>query len=267
MECTIYRIRGWSRAGEEEVISCSPARRWILYLGEVHEAAWSVECNTRLLREAHKAGARFLGLEHFTYTQQELLDKWASRALDWSGLTGAYDGGFKLEAYRPLLEEARRLGMRIIGLFPPRSLAARLARSGPQGLEEIVTPVPSDILREAVLEEYHGYRERLVSLFPREGPMAGLDPGNLVLAQAFKDTVAGYLASRAMSRYGSGVVVSGWAHVEFNGSIPSRARRFDPGHGFLSVTARDAGLGEARRELEEWLRVTIASFVSLPEGH
>ncbi len=267
MGCGVYRLRDWARVGPGEVLGCRPARRWILYLGEVHEAGWSVHCNTMLLREASSSGARFLGLEHFTYDQQELLDEWSTGSLDWGGLMEEYRGGFRLEAYKPLLEEARRQGMRIVALFPPRSLAARVARMGLEALDSIDSPLPRGLLRDAVVEEYRGYRERLLSLFPREGPMARLSPEGLILAQAFKDTIAGYLAAMASSRYGSGVVVTGWAHVEFNGSIPSRARRFDPDHGFLAVTARGSSLAEARAGLEEWLPVTIASFLSLPDGH
>ncbi len=267
MACGIYRLRDWSRVEPGEVLGCRPARRWILYLGEVHEAGWSIYCNTMLLREAAKAGARFLGLEHFTYDQQELLDEWFAGTLDWGGLTGKYTGGFRLDAYEPLLEEARRLGLRPVALFPPRRLASQVARMGIDALDSLETPLPPSLLREAVVEEYRGYRERLLSLFPREGPMARLGKEGLILAQAFKDTVAGYLAAEASSRYGSGIVLAGWAHVEFNGSIPSRARRFDPGHGFLAVTARESGLDEARSRLEEWLPVTIASFLSIPHGH
>ena len=268
MGCRVYKILGWSRASIEDLAPCNPAN-WAIYYGEVHERGWSIECSKRIVEATAGRGAKFLALEHFTYEDQEALDEWSRGAIDWDTMKDSYTGGFNIDLYKPLLEEARSRGLRLLALFPPRRIAALISHKGVEGLREAASMLPQNIRvdPELILEEYKGYRERILSLIPRRGPMARLDPERIVMAQAFKDTVAASIVSQALQELGPGVVVAGWVHVEVNGSIPSRVERLNPQAGFLSVTSRESGLEEARREIGEWLWATIASYLALPVEH
>ncbi len=268
MGCIIYRILDWSRTNIEDLTPCNHSN-WTIYYGEIHERSWSIECSKSIVETAAESGAKFLALEHFTYEDQEALDKWSRGAIDWATMKNSYTGGFNIDVYKPLLEEARGRSLRLLALFPPRRIAAMVSHKGVEGLKEAVSMLPRSIRvdPELILEEYKGYRERILSLIPRHGPMARLDPERIVMAQAFKDAVAAGIVSRALQELGPGVVVAGWVHVEVNGSIPSRVRRLNPQAGFLSVTSREAGLEEARRNIGEWLWATIASYLALPVEH
>ena len=258
----VYSVRPWRPSSIAEALSGLAGRRWAAFYGEVHERRWSVAAALATAGAASRLGAAWLGLEHFNYEQQQLLDAWLEGRIDWGRLVEAYSGsreGFRLEAYRPLLEGAARLGLRIVALMPPRELAALVARRGLGALEGVEgLPVSPGEVRL----DYPGYRERFLELIPRHGPMARLDPERLLEAQAFKDQVMAALAARALERLGPGLVVAGWAHVEHRGTVPERLSRLAPGVAVRVVTSREAGPEEARGELE-----ALASRGLLLAGH
>ncbi|MEB3774933.1 MAG: ChaN family lipoprotein [Desulfurococcales archaeon] len=263
MSCNMYKIGSWERVELGEVLSCIRGDGWIIYVGEVHERGWIVNC-IRSLVNALRDRIGFIGMEHFNYTQQPLLDSWLRGSIGWGELVEEYrsgDEGFNLTIYKPLLEDARSLGIPVVGLMPPRRHASLIAHKGLEALyQEAEPPVdPGEVLRE-----YRGYADRFLSLIPRQGPMARLDPRRLLLAQAYKDTVMAYNALKALKRYGNGVVVTGWAHVEHNGTVPTRAKALDPGHRYMVLTSRESGLNDASRELEGVREVLLASYLLLP---
>ena len=193
----------------------------LVFLGEVHERPWLVETYAGLVGEACRRGKLgFLGVEYFNYEQQRILDEWLAGERSWASLVAEYSRGpegFNLEVYRPLLETARRCGACIIGVMPPRDKARTVTLTGAIPGLPSEAPDPRDYPSE--------YECVLRALFPREGPMARIPVERLVLAQSYKDSVAAWRVAEAYRRYGPGVVVMGWVHVETLGAVASRAAR------------------------------------------
>ncbi|PWN20551.1 SAICAR synthase-like protein [Microstroma glucosiphilum] len=82
-------------------------------------------------------------MEHFSYADQPLLDRFHAGTLSISELCSAYrersNEGFKIEMYAPLLLLARERGATIWGGFPPRTWAREMVKEGVEkvkGLEQ-----------------------------------------------------------------------------------------------------------------------------------
>ena len=253
--CSIYRIHGLEPVGLEEVYR----GRDLVFFGEVHGLEWIVECERMLLRGLASAGFSWLGLEMFNYRMQGIIDSWMRGDLSWEDLVDSYSRsreGFPLERYRPLLEEARSLGVAIIGVMPPREEASRVSRLGLEYIASVAdSPVPPDEVRL----DFEGYRDNFLALSPREGPMASLDPEKLLMAQAYKDEVIARIASRVYGRLGRGLVIAGWAHVEYLGGAPSR---LEEGISHVVVTSRDVPLREALESVRS-LRYGLAEYIAV----
>ncbi len=254
----IYRIADWRTLELPQLLEESRGVRAIFF-GEVHQIGWILLVELDLLRAASSMlGLGFLGLEMFNYRQQRMLDSWEAGRISWKELVEAYSRsreGFDLNHYEPLLRLARGLGVKLIGVMPPRELAAEVARRGPEAVDSFPdSPVTSRDIGTGP-KEYRGTLERL---FPRTGPMAKLSLEGLLAAQAFKDSVIAAIVRKAVRSYGRGIVVTGWAHSEIPGSAPARLGR--PDH--LVITSRNATIREVAMERRE-LKKGLATYIAL----
>lgn len=136
-------------------------------------------------------------MEHFSYADQPLLDRFHAGTLSISELCSAYrersNEGFKIEMYAPLLVLAREKGATIWGGFPPRTWAREMVKEGVEkvkGLEEQrrsdtqadptrKPPVSARIEEEVTMEEKTSAG---TSGPPQPGPLPFLPgPGRLSL--------------------------------------------------------------------------------------
>ncbi len=240
-----------SESGSETLQDAASAQ--FVAFGEVHETPWAVRLAASLLRVVCEHGRLgWVGFEYFNIEQQALLDSWIQGSIGWSRLVEEYSEGpegFNLEVYRPLLEQARACTSRLVALMPPRPVANSVAKSGqlPRGYPLEAEPQP---------EAWARYREELEPLFPRVGPMARIPLDRLILAQSFKDSVAATVAARALTRWGRGFIVMGWAHVELPGAVVARALALSGlrESSAAVVSARRGGIEEARRDLRHAAR-------------
>ncbi len=255
--CRILRVRDLREAKpwEDECMG-----EGVVFYGEVHAREWSVRCELEVLRGYARAGSiRWVGLEMFEYNMQSLLDSWSRGEISWDQLLEEYErlgGGFPLDVYRPLLIGARETGLALKAIMLPRHIARIVSREG-LGSEKLGNlDIPVDPRRVSV--DYRWYRENFMELIPRHGPMARLDPERLLQAQALKDEVAAELSWRYLREQGPGLVVMGWAHVEYNGGVPTRLA--ERGGRYLVITSRET-LDEAMRVSSR--RGVIASFIAV----
>ncbi len=241
-----FRVPEGGDADLVEEVEGSGAR--IVFLGEVHERPWIVSEVVRLIRHTCSRGwLGFLAVEYFNVEQQSIVDDWASGVISWDRLVEEYrkgPEGFNLEVYRPMLEAAANCGARIVGVMPPRTLATRVAREG------VIPGRPDGAPAPAPFTVYPPYRSLLLTLFPREGPMARIPVERLLLAQSYKDSVAAWSVARASSS-GPGIVVMGWAHVEPRGGVATRVRILTGLDG-LVVGFREAGVEETLAWYRSW---------------
>ncbi len=214
----------------------------ILYIGEVHEQEWLIEEVAALLGElCMNKKLSFLAVEYFNVEQQDIIDKWLRHEITFEELNSLYKQGpegFNLAKYKPILDEARRCGTRIIGVMPPRTLARQVSRTLniPTEYRDILDPL--NVIPE--------YEEMITSLFPREGPMARIPVKNLLVAQSFKDSVAAAKVAEAI-RLGPGAVIMGWAHVEVKGAVATRVAKLT-GLNKHEYTVLGAGEGPSKVE-------------------
>ncbi len=232
----------------------------VVFYGEIHAREWSVQCELEVLRGYARAGlVGWIGLEMFDYSMQDLLDSWSRGGISWDKFVREYErlgGGFPLDTYRPLLAWARDAGIVLKAIMLPRHIARIVSREG-LGSEKLGgLGIPVDPRRVKV--DYKWYRENFMELIPRQGPMAMLDPERLLQAQALKDEVAAELSWRYLREHGPGIVVMGWAHVEYNGGAPTRLA--ERGGKYLVITSRET-LDEAIQVSSR--RGVIASFIAI----
>ena len=232
----------------------------VLFYGEVHAQEWSIHCELKVLRGYSRAGMiNWIGLEIFEYNMQHLVDAWYRMEIPWNRFVEEYKrlgGGFPLEVYRPLLDEAREAGLPLKAIMLPRSIARIVSREGLDSTRLSGLGLPVDPRQVSV--DYKWYRENFMDLIPRHGPMATLDPEKLLQAQALKDEVAAELSSRYLREYGPGLVIMGWAHVEYNGGAPTRLA--ERGGRYIVITSRGS-IGEAMKVASR--RGVIASFIAV----
>ena len=212
----------------------------ILFYGEVHRVPWIIELARKLISLRYEAGLlRFVGLEYFNYRMEGLVRDWLEDKIDWDDFISEYSKGpegFPLEEYRPILDEIKGLGVEVIGVMPPRDEARKVSRNGLEGINDILD---SPVSPSEVRLDYKGYMERLLSMIPKAGPMAMLDPEKIVMAQAYKDEVIAYKVAEAYRRLGPGMVITGYAHSEIHGSASTRLRNRGV-EDFIVLTTRDA---------------------------
>ncbi len=265
MPCNVYRLGSLSKASMSDILSCTPRGDMVIFFGEVHQVGWIIQCEVELARSMLDRGILgFIGLEMFNYRQQKLLDAYIEGRIGWRELLNEYSKskeGFDLESYRSIIDYARRNKVKLIGVMPPREEAAKVARRGLPVIDEISdSPVSSGDVKL----DYMHYRDRILSMIPREGPMGRLDPRRILEAQAYKDTVIAAIVANALEVYGTGLVVTGWAHSEISGSAPTRLIERSTSVSYLVITSRDNSLDEVKAELAS-LKGVIASFIALRE--
>jgi len=234
----------------------------VVFFGEVHNVDWIIKLESEIVRRKAKiSDIGFVGLELFNYRMDELINAWISEEITWRELIERYSlgkEGFPLETYKPLLETVKDLKLKVVGIMPPREEASKVARFGLEAIDDIEDlPVKA----EEILANYDGYKDILLNLIPRSGPMAKLDPEKIILAQAFKDQTIAKRVSEANVKFGDGVVIAGYAHVEFFGSATTRFK--DLSDSSVSViTSRNLNLKEAVQSVKKQGSMIEAEFLA-----
>ncbi len=200
----------------------------IIYLGEYHTIERHHKLQAELLRNLADNGVQLsLGMEMFSYNQQEILDRWLSSKDDIASLVRDLGAGqwTNLKAYEPVLFLARDLKIPVVALNAPDKLVRKVAREGlenlsesdrkslPEGLEQI-NPLYDRLLRMR-LRVHRAFHEK------------GLK--NVILAQALRDetmaaNVVGFLGS-PNGKDRSMIVIAGSGHLNYGFGIPERVER------------------------------------------
>lgn len=220
----------------------------IVFFGEVHRVPWIIELASNILRLRYEAGRlKFVGLEYFNYRMEHLVNDWLKDRISWSEFLDEYmkgPEGFPLNEYRPILDYIKDVGLEFIGVMPPRDDARKVSI---YGLDAINTLPDPPISPDEVKLDYPGYRERILEMIPKTGPMARLDREKIVMAQAYKDEVIAYKVSEAYKSFGYGVVITGYAHSEIYGSASTRARMRGVKN-YIVITSRINSLPDVIKE-------------------
>jgi SAM-dependent methyltransferase/uncharacterized iron-regulated protein len=127
------------------------ARHKLVFLGEIHSMPPIIAFQREVQAAMNEQSDQLhVILEHFSFDLQGILDQYLDGTIDFQGLVDKYhdlgDEGHELEPYRELLEDAKRLGIRLHAGFLPRKYARMLLKDG----EETTLAAASQWLPEKV---------------------------------------------------------------------------------------------------------------------
>lgn len=111
------------------------ARHKLVFLGEIHSMPPIIAFQREVQAAMNEQSDQLhVVLEHFSFDLQDILDQYLDGQIDFQGLVDRYhelgDEGHELEPYRELLEDAKKLGIRLHAGFLPRKYARMLIREG-----------------------------------------------------------------------------------------------------------------------------------------
>jgi uncharacterized iron-regulated protein len=221
----------------------------VIFFGELHNSEAAHNLQLRLLEDLIKAknGKVLLGLEMFERDQQEVLLAYQRREIPTAEALAEKTRVWPnfLSDYAPLLEVARRHGVRIYGTNAPREIARAVSKEGLGALEALppthrgwIAPLP--LLRLDSLPSYQAMNDMAIQ--------HGLSPEYFRLAQMLKDATMAYAILQAYE--------PGYTFLHINGSYHS-----DYGEGIVAYLRAYWGPKVAKKK-----KVLVISTVALPPG-
>jgi uncharacterized iron-regulated protein len=240
----IYRGDGTPARWGELREAAASAR--VILLGEAHQDTVGHRLRHRLVGDLLDARASseappplLLSLEMFEWDVQLVLDEYLAGLITEEHFLGAARPWANYERdYRPYVELAREHDIPVVAANPPRRYVNRVARLGPEALEDLpgeafrwLPPLPVAEASEAYREEWQR------SMGGDEGHGHGGE--SLLMAQTLWDAGMAYAIHRAMERHPLARVVhvAGSFHVAGGTGIPEHLARYRPGVETLIVVA------------------------------
>jgi len=211
-----------------ERLAQSPA----VCLGETHDVPAHHYAETRAIAELAKradgAGAKLaVGFEMFQRQYQDVLSAFASGQIDedtlLAGSEYATRWGYDFSLYRPMLEEARELGLPALALNMRTEITRKIGRTGLDSLTESErAELPELVLDDA---EHQAFIFGLFGVLPDHAAEFGLE--DVYVAQTTWDETMADSAARWLNATGAGAqiaILAGNAHCH-ESAIPRRLTR------------------------------------------
>jgi uncharacterized iron-regulated protein len=207
----------------------------LVCVGETHDNLHDQRVELAVVRELHRRfpGKVAVGMEMFREPQQEALDRWVRgefTELEFLKASKWYDTwGYDFGAYRDLLLFARKNGIDIVALNPPKELQQAVSRSGLDNVSgELRGKLPG------IDEPDPWQREVLRGIF---GGHAGHGGGDnafdsfLRVQLLWEETMAQRVTDYLQGPRGEGkimVTVTGGWHVRYGFGLPKKVLRRMP---------------------------------------
>ncbi len=196
----------------------------IVLLGEEHTHMPQKLLQAKLLEALTATGRPLvLGMEFFQRSDDGVLGQWVSGSLDGDDFLLAshwYDrGGYNWEYYRPVMEVARKNGIRVVGLNVPRSIPRAVSHGGLESLDEEQRTLVGPVITAG--SPQHRY---LIARYFGD-TVALLPPGwfqRMYAAQCLWDTVMARSIMDALPSGGTLVAIAGSGHVAYRLGIARR---------------------------------------------
>lgn len=206
---------------QESVASVTPGS--IVVIGENHGFVQHRDQQVAVLQALRAQGLKVsVGLEFFTYTQQNFVDSYRAgtlsepeflKAIQWGSPSYDY---YRAQALFPNLAE----GAQTLALNAPRSVTSAAAKKGLEGLsadEKSLLPPNFALGRDS-------YKRRFLSMMPHlPTPEAG---ERYFAAQSIWDDTMAWRAADFIKSHPDQVlvIVVGEFHVQYGGGLPDRLR-------------------------------------------
>nr|WP_272881487.1 ChaN family lipoprotein [Fundidesulfovibrio soli] len=217
----------------EELAEKAAGAAYVL-VGESHPYPCDHLAQARVLEAMSRAGAPpVVGLEMVSLDRQGVLDRFNAGEFGVDDLPAALDWdktwGHPFEAYRPVFEAARNLGLPLYALNAPREVARKTGKLGLKGL----SAEERQGLPEKIIPVSGAQRAELREIFdshpfgkPKEAKAAWK---SFLTVQALWDTTMAYRAVQARRIWDRPVaILAGGGHVERGWGIASRLAAYDP---------------------------------------
>ncbi len=164
-----------------------------------------------------------LGMEFFRREDAPILERWVSGELDGEDFlreAGWYDRGtYRWGYYDPIMQEARRRSIPVVGVNVPREIPRAVNRKGLDGLSEEQKAIVGEVNVDAspghryLISRYFGDTVAMM-------PQRWLD--NMYAAQCLWDTVMARSIIDALPEEGTLVLIVGSGHVAYDLGIERR---------------------------------------------
>jgi uncharacterized iron-regulated protein len=253
----------------------------VIFMGELHgnpgAHALQSDLLEALVAAAPAAGREVvLSMEMFEGDVQLVLDEYLQGLITENQFLAAARPWTNYERdYRPLVELARERGLRVVAANAPRRYVNRVARLGPESLDDLsqealahLPPLPFPEPSEAYREEWN---RRMGGHGHGPDPAHGGDAA--LMAQALWDAAMAYAIHRAMEDGRPGLRplvlhLTGSFHVENRTGTPEALRHYRPGVRYLIITTRTAeDPADLEAAMDDPDAATLADFILLtPSG-
>ena len=164
----------------------------VIFIGEEHESRVSHHAELTILKGLAKRDSNLvLALEMFERDVQDILDAYLKRKIsEKEFLEQSRPWPNYLEAYRPLIEFAKKKGMRVIAANIPRRAAAAVSIANEicpdmMGKDRIYLPKTVHLKSKEYYKRFASSMEEM----PHFTPMKGMKVDGLYKAQVLKDAV------------------------------------------------------------------------------
>jgi uncharacterized iron-regulated protein len=205
----------------------------VIYLGEHHTIRQHHELQDQVVADLAKRGLRLvLGMEQLEAWQQPDIDRYNRGQLDFDGLAKAVEWPTRwgnYEQYRPVVENARKLKVPILGLNARPEVIRQVARSG--GVSRLDAKTRSQLPKEIQLDDPL-YRkllnlEIMVHVAANEETLRPMIEAQICRDESMADALCTYLKSEA-GRGRTAIVLCGAGHISYGLGTPDRVRRRMP---------------------------------------
>nr|WP_279355798.1 ChaN family lipoprotein [Fundidesulfovibrio agrisoli] len=203
-------------------------------VGESHPYPCDHLAQARVLEAMSRAGTPpVVGLEMVSLDRQDVLDRFNAGEIGVDGLPEALDWdktwGHPFEAYRPLFDAARSLGLPLYALNAPRDVVRKAGKVGLKGLSaEERQGLPAKII--PVSEAQKAELREIFNAHPFGKPKdARAAWKSFLTVQALWDTTMAQRATQARRIWDRPVaIMAGGGHVERGWGIAARLAVLDP---------------------------------------
>ncbi len=207
-------------------------RARVIFIGESHDQIEHHTIQVNILQALRSRGKEVaIGMEMFQRVQQPVLDRWSQglyteeaflKEVQWERTWG-----MDYQLYRPILDEAKKHRLKVVGLNVERDLVRKVAQQGIENLppeEKAKLPEmgPIDPGHLAYLQSiYKGHQGGSAESFEH------FYQAQLLWDEAMAEALSQFLHSTEAARK-TVVVITGSGHIAFRFGIPRRFERRAP---------------------------------------
>ena len=260
-----FRIEELQQHVDDIVSNVSQQR--ILLVGEDHIQPLLLDLQLDLIKALYEKNPNLvIGLEMFNTEQQSLLDDYLDGHITLGILEEKYSmstEGFPIPHYGKILQLAKKLDVPVKGLIIPRTIAAKIVRSGLNVLNE----ENCSLKPEEVIEGHEAHKKVFEAMIGGSTPMmkSGLNLERFFLAQIVKDSSMAKSLANILENNDSAWVIAimGKGHMEYGYGVTERISKYMKNSNVFPVTLTVRDKSEPITPVDKIAKVPPADYIVL----